>query len=214
MEANKTCSKCAAVKPATKESFAIYRAKGVEKLRPECRDCSQKMCREYKARSRSKISDYNRVYKASHKEATTAYNREYFARRRHEDHEYRIKAYNRSRVANLLRGKSRDNSKELLSCSYERFIYWLEYQFDERMTMENYGTYWHLDHVIPCASFDLNDPIAQKQCFHWSNYRPCEGGENIIKGDKIDNDVLQWHKYMIEEFILENQYDMVHSLYK
>jgi hypothetical protein len=209
----KTCSKCNIAKPTTHEFYASYLIKGTYKIRSECRDCSRKMCRDYKAKNHELISDYNKQYKASHKDDTRNYNRDYFAKRRL-DPKFKIKAYNRSRISMAMHGIARESSTDLLSCSYEEFVKWLIYQFDENMTMDNYGTYWHLDHVIPCASFDLIEEIAQKQCFHWSNYRPCEGTENLSKGDKIDNEVINWHKDMIAEFLSENQYDMSFSLYK
>jgi hypothetical protein len=34
------------------------------------------------------------------------------------------------------------------------------------MTWENYGVKgWHIDHIKPCSSFDLTDPIQQKKMF-------------------------------------------------
>lgn len=52
------------------------------------------------------------------------------------------------------------------------------------MSWENYGSYWHVDHKIPCAKYDLTDPNQQKACFHFSNLQPLEASENIRKSDK------------------------------
>lgn len=46
---------------------------------------------------------------------------------------------------------------------------------------------WHIDHVRPCASFDLTDPEQQKQCFHWSNMQPLWQTDNLRKGSKYEN---------------------------
>ena len=51
------------------------------------------------------------------------------------------------------------------------------------MTKENYGL-WHVDHIIPCASFDLTDPKQQKICFHWSNLQPLKAIDNLKKGTR------------------------------
>jgi hypothetical protein len=54
----------------------------------------------------------------------------------------------------------------------------LEYQFDENMSWDNHGKYWSIDHVIPCASFDMSNIDEQKKCFHWSNLQPLSIKEN------------------------------------
>ena len=41
---------------------------------------------------------------------------------------------------------------------------------------------WHLDHIRPCASFDLSDINQQKECFHYSNFQPLWAKDNISKG--------------------------------
>ena len=37
--------------------------------------------------------------------------------------------------------------------------------FTEEMTFENYGPYWHVDHVIPCSKFDLSNDENIGNCF-------------------------------------------------
>jgi hypothetical protein len=69
----------------------------------------------------------------------------------------------------------------LLGCDIQWLIAWLEIQFRPEMTWENYGPVWHIDHIQPCASFDLKDPQQQKLCFHWTNLQPLFATENRIK---------------------------------
>jgi hypothetical protein len=61
---------------------------------------------------------------------------------------------------------------ELLGCSIEEFKVYLEKQFDKNMSWENHGTIWEIDHIKPCASFDLMNPNQQKECFHYTNLQP------------------------------------------
>lgn len=48
------------------------------------------------------------------------------------------------------------------------------------MTWQNYGQ-WHVDHIRPCASFDLSKPEEQRACFHYANLQPLWGEENLRK---------------------------------
>jgi len=74
---------------------------------------------------------------------------------------------------------------ELAGCSLEDLMKHLESKFAEGMTWENYGIKgWHIDHIRPCASFDLEDPEEQKKCFHWSNLQPLWAVDNLKKSDK------------------------------
>ena len=53
------------------------------------------------------------------------------------------------------------------------------------MNWSNHGSYWEIDHIIPCDSFDLTDIEQQKQCFHYTNLQPLTVSENRSKKNKI-----------------------------
>ena len=61
---------------------------------------------------------------------------------------------------------------------------YLESKFKDGMTWEKRGLI-HIDHIIPCASFDLKDPKQQVKCFHYTNLQPLWAKENLSKGAKI-----------------------------
>tara|TARA_R110000751_G_scaffold131998_3_gene234420 strand:- start:438 stop:656 length:219 start_codon:yes stop_codon:yes gene_type:complete len=67
----------------------------------------------------------------------------------------------------------------------------LEDQFQDGMSWENYGRPngdylegWHIDHIKPCALFNLEDASQQKECFHYTNLQPLWAEDNLSKGDK------------------------------
>jgi len=72
---------------------------------------------------------------------------------------------------------------DLLGCTVEELRAHLEKQFKRGMSWSNYGR-WHIDHIRPCASFDLTDPEQQRICFHYSNLQPLWAEENMRKGAK------------------------------
>lgn len=71
---------------------------------------------------------------------------------------------------------------ELIGCTKEELRQHLVSQFREGMTLENHGKVWHIDHIRPCASFDLSDPNQATLCFHYSNLQPLFVDENLRKG--------------------------------
>lgn len=54
------------------------------------------------------------------------------------------------------------------------------------MSWDNYGfSGWHIDHILPLASFDLTDPAQQSECFNFKNLRPLWAKDNLSKGAKV-----------------------------
>jgi hypothetical protein len=47
-----------------------------------------------------------------------------------------------------------EKTMDLIGCQIKMFLDCIEYQFYDGMTWENQGSFWHLDHVKPCASFE------------------------------------------------------------
>jgi hypothetical protein len=61
----------------------------------------------------------------------------------------------------------------------------LENQFDQNMTWDNYGSYWHVDHIIPRSVFDPTNDQHIKWCWSLENLRPLEAWENMSKSASI-----------------------------
>jgi hypothetical protein len=63
----------------------------------------------------------------------------------------------------------------------------LEKRFDDKMSWDNYGAYWHIDHKIPVAAFNFNVPedLDFKRCWALNNLQPLESKENQRKSAKI-----------------------------
>ena len=76
------------------------------------------------------------------------------------------------------------STMELVSCSIDKLKQHLESKFTDGMNWDNYGE-WHVDHIKPCASFDLSDPDQQRQCFHYTNLQPLWEKDNLKKGSSL-----------------------------
>jgi hypothetical protein len=108
--------------------------------------------------------------------------------RRENDPNFKMRNTLRSRIWTVLKRK---NTTKLVSTltllgvySVETVIKHIEKQFKNGMTWNNHGE-WHLDHIKPCASFDLTCPVQQLACFNYKNLQPLEAFENMSKGAKI-----------------------------
>lgn len=104
------------------------------------------------------------------------------------DINYRIKVNMRNRLNDAIRGCSKAASTmDLVGCSADDLKEHLESQFTDGMSWDNYGFYgWHIDHIKPCAAFDLTLESEQKLCFHYSNLQPLWAEDNLRKSDKYN----------------------------
>ena len=62
----------------------------------------------------------------------------------------------------------------------------MEWHFEKGMSWDNWGEVWEIDHIIPLASFDLNDRDQLLIAVHYTNLQPLTVTENRQKGDKLD----------------------------
>lgn len=131
------------------------------------------MSKEYYLANRDKIIRQNRNY---HKNRLT------------DDLDYRLRYYVRNRIyCALKRGGVSKPVKPftLLGCTINELKSHLEPQFREGMSWSNHGK-WHIDHIRPCASFDLTLLDQQLICFNYKNLQPLWALDNIKKNDRYE----------------------------
>jgi len=102
---------------------------------------------------------------------------------------FRVKRNLSRRLAELMSDETAPKAGrpvlEIIGCSKAELRKHLERQFQNGMSWENYGAYWHVDHILPCASFDHSDSQQVLKCWHWTNLRPLSAEDNAAKKDKI-----------------------------
>jgi hypothetical protein len=164
---------------------------------------------EYYEQNKDKILEYQAEYRKDNPDKIKERNAKYFKENKDDIRirsAERRKVYNRNRwkndpayrlVQNLRRrvrsalkgiGAKSDTTMNLIGCTGEELKAHIESQFKEGMTWDDYGVHgFHIDHIKPCASFDLTDPEQQKECFHYTNLQPLWAKDNLSKGDKTDH---------------------------
>lgn len=95
----------------------------------------------------------------------------------------RIRKATSVRMWAALKGRSDGALFSRLGYTAEELAAHLEARFRPGMTWANYGR-WHVDHIRPCASFDLTDPTEFKRCWSLDNLQPLWAADNIAKGAK------------------------------
>lgn len=83
--------------------------------------------------------------------------------------------------------KNRRKWEKLLGYSVDELIAHLEKQFKPEMNWDNYGIYWHIDHVVPKSWFTFNDTEEEafKKCWGLENLQPLEATLNLKKGNRF-----------------------------
>jgi hypothetical protein len=157
--------------------------------------------KQYNLNNKEKIKQYKKQYDLNNKEKRKQYKKQYDLnnqekRRKYQnekqkrDPNYKLIKIIRTRITGVLKGRFKSKRTiELLGCSIEEVWNHLESKFKSGMTKENHGL-WHIDHIKPCASFDLTDPEQQAICFHYTNLQPLWAVDNRRKGSRYGTDEM------------------------
>ena len=130
-----------------------------------------KRCQDWKSRNRDKVNTWTREWKL-----------EYYRK----NPSAKIADKLRIRLNQALKAQlaGKQVSAVDCGCSMDFLVNYLEQRFQPGMTWDNYGLYgWHIDHIKPCASFDLTKKSEQKKCCHYTNLQPMWAEDNIKKSD-------------------------------
>ncbi len=148
--------------------------------------------REYHKQNAKKLSAQHKAYRHKHKEKFRLYEAEYRRKRCIADPGFRLGNILRNRISTELKrgGVRRDYDSDklidLIGCSIKRAVAHIEQQWKPEMEWCNHAKFgWHIDHIIPAASFDLTDPKQVKECFHYTNLQPLWWYDNLSKGTKM-----------------------------
>ena len=211
----KKCSKCWEDKP--KEEFHI-RSAALDGRHPYCKVCRKELSSKYYLNNKKKLDAANKEYNRKNKKRIRKRQREwyqenrgrilkehkqwrqnnkgwhttYMRERRRNDSVFRITRNMGAGMWACLKGV-RKNSRTFsyIDKSPEELMNYLEKQFTEGMSRENYGE-WHVDHIRPLASFEFDKykegsaefEALLGEAWHYTNLQPLWAADNISKGAK------------------------------
>ena len=210
---NKQCTKCKEEK--SEEAFGFRnKAKGIR--RRECKACKCEYSRQHHEANREQRNETNRQYHEANKEQRNERRRQHHeANREHEkersrqyreanktDPCYRLKNNVRSSTCHSIKlstGKpcpKGASSQKYLPYTMEELMCHLETLFQEGMTRDNYGSIWHLDHIIPRCMHPYDTTKHPNFLKSWalSNLQPLRPEDNHSKYSFHEGKVRYWAK--------------------
>jgi biotin operon repressor len=162
----KKCCTCKEWQPLAKYN---NHKKHWDQLRNDCKSC----LKQYRKKNTGKMSKYMT---------------EYDKKRKKIDPNYKLRKTLRSRIGcaiSRIKAKKHMNTMELTGCSINYLKKYFESLFEPGMTWKNHGE-WHIDHIIPCSSWDLTKLQNQQVCFNYRNLQPLWEMENLEKHAKYN----------------------------
>lgn len=184
--------------------------KKLQRYHSNCRTCKYQKNKTYENVSKEKKAEYDKTYREKHKDTLKDRKREEYLKNKtkyiqrqlkyQQSKEGKLKHNIRTRIWNAVKRKS-NSSKDLLGCDIVFYMEYIEYLFDDKMTWDNYGDYWQIDHVQPLHTFDLDDMVSQKEAFNWKNTRPLSKYDNLSK-KRNTKDEIDKHKAIVENFLV------------
>ena len=159
----------------------------------QCLQCRSNESKSSKTKERGKkwrldnkehVREQNKIYYQNNRELKIKYSREWGKNNPDKVTASRVKRRStpegklihnlRNRVNKIMKRIDvvKDSTTlELLGCDALTAKDYIQSQFTEGMTWGNYGD-WDVDHIRPCASFDLTKLEEQKIAFNYKNLRP------------------------------------------
>ncbi|MFA5031323.1 MAG: hypothetical protein WC495_07110, partial [Patescibacteria group bacterium] len=154
--------------------------------------------KEYRKIHKEEIDTYNKKYSKCHKEERKKYDKEYRKKhkiKRNKNRNAKLKTDINFKIAFNLRTRLRSaikNNQKVgsavrdLGCTIPELKLYLESKFQDGMSWKNYGYWgWHIDHIIPLYSFNLQNREEFLKACHYTNLQPMWAEENFKKGKYI-----------------------------
>lgn len=186
----RSCKACVAAYAAAWRAANPQRTKEIhQRHRDKHRESRLLRDKEWIKANPERRAETRRKSREKRREADRIYAREYQRRVRQERPEVQLK----SRVSNYIRmclvgGKAGRSWESLVGYTLADLRAHLERQFVKGMGWHNMSE-WHIDHIVPVASFDITGPDCAQLVRAWAltNLRPLWAKDNLRKGARIQS---------------------------
>jgi len=191
---DKTCKTC----HNTKSALMFRKREFV------CKECTKKKLYEWRENNKERFLEICKTYRD--KDDKKKLRQEYLKKKYSEDIKFKLTHLYRTRIRQCVKSKFFPKNTAFdyvgtLGCEWDTLIRWLEFNMTPEMTWENYGPYWHVDHVYPCSLFDFSQETERVKCFNWTNLTPLEAIENLKKSNHLDSDLIEYYRKKAISFI-------------
>lgn len=134
---------------------------------------------------------YSNICKECNKQYRKSISKELYQKKKHKlntNIQFKLAEHIRGRLRIILGDIKvrKPKTENLIDCTLDNFVKHLNKSFYKDITFDNYGTIWHLDHIIPCDWFDLSDINQLKACTHYTNLQALLINDNLVKSNKLD----------------------------
>lgn len=177
----------------------------------DCKSCRRlASTKKYREKNREKLKTLSKKYKEENKEKVKISRQKFFddnpnylkgwvsknrersnlIKKKHEDSKkknneiYKMTRLVRNSIRSSIRSlnyKKKTKTSDIIGCSMEYFIIYIQSTFLEGMTLENYGE-WHLDHKKPISMAKSYEEAILLN--HYSNFQALWALDNLKKYNK------------------------------
>lgn len=169
-----------------------------------CKECEKKHGREYRRtttkakdwveNNREKMSELQSNWFQKHKTEICETSKERYKT----DEKFRERVNHSNALRFMIKGKIK--TSKFVDCNSKRLINWVQYQFEEDMSLENHGKVWSVDHVIPCNEY-LNGDYDKSVVLCWLNVKPVYITDNLKKNMYVDKGQSRIHLENVKNYI-------------
>jgi hypothetical protein len=153
-----------------------------------CKFCTNARSRDYCKRNQEKDRIRRRIKYLKYKERELKAVAIYKKNRCNIDPGFKLLRKLRDRHSKAVKAASQDKkfrTTDLLGCTADFLKNYIEKQFTDSMSWDNYGTLWHIDHIYPLSLVNWDNEDEVKKACNFNNLRPLLAIDNIRKGKKI-----------------------------
>jgi hypothetical protein len=178
---------------SNKDYQANWRKDNMERIRQyekkyyyEHKEVYIKRKQQWRKNNPAREAETRKKYTETNKDEINKYAREWKAKQRIIDVNYKIKENVSRRIRHELTFGKTKSTCDYLGCSIDYLKMYLESKFSLWMNWKSYGKIWHIDHIIPCKSWDFSKEFDNYCCWNYRNLQPLYITTNILKKDKFE----------------------------